>query len=118
MLKKVLVAAVLTASAVAASGVAPGAYGCDSTHACIYDNNGFSSMLAMKSAGVGLTNVGAGQNDRTDSWRNETNINGAWYYDTGGHGDCYNMLKHASNSNLGWAPSDELSSWRLNGQCS
>jgi hypothetical protein len=117
MLKRALIICVLIGSGVAAWGTASGAYGCGASQACIYDNNGFSSMLAVKNAGAGLSNVGAGQNDRTDSWRNESNSHGAWYYNTNGGGDCYNMLANSSNSNLGWAPSDELSSWRLNGQC-
>jgi hypothetical protein len=102
---------------VAASGVAVGAAeNCHAGWACIYDDNNYNSELAEKRAPSNRTNVGAGQNDKTDSWLNRSDYNGAWFYDINGGGNCYNMIRHTGNPNLGVNPSDELSSWRVNGK--
>jgi hypothetical protein len=117
MLKKGAIVVVLVGAAVAASGVASGNYNCNAGEGCIYDDNNYIALLATKNAGAGLTNVGSGANDKTDSWRNESSRHGAWYYDVNGGGNCYNLVRHSSNPNLSVNPSDELSSWRMNGLC-
>jgi hypothetical protein len=106
--------------AVVAGALSTGSAGsslCPSSRACIYTDNNYIGLLGYKSGGSGLSNVSAGANDKTDSWENKTSSNGRWYYDVNAGGNCYNMASHTENPNLGWAPSDELSSWAMNGLC-
>ncbi len=101
----------VTASAEAGSNL------CPASTACIYTDNNYVGLLGTKSGGSGLSNVSSGANDKTDSWENKTSRNGAWYYDANAGGNCHNMTSGTQNPNLGVFPSDELSSWRMNGSC-
>lgn len=104
---------------VAAPGVALAADGCSSNRVCIFDSNNYKNRLGQRSAGEGRVNVSGDNNDRTDSWINDTSTRSAWYYNFTYENDsnCNSMAPHASNPNLGVYPSDELSSWRTNRGC-
>lgn len=108
-----LVLAVVVAPAVATAG----SNLCPSNSGCIYTDNNFVGLLGYKAAGATYSNVSSGANDKMDSWENKAYGAGAWWYDQNKQGKCYTMYARSDNPNLGVFPSDELSSWRMNGGC-
>lgn len=120
MKKRLLISLLLGGTAVLAAGPAVSAKlpdFCQSSRVCIYDDNDFKAILGARGPGLGLRTVSADANDKTDSWKNRTSRSAAWYYDKGGKGKCTTMGPVSSEDNLGWQPSDELSSWRTNRGC-
>lgn len=91
---------------------------CPSKSACIYLDANYSGLYGKKSGGSGLSNIPWENNDKMSSWENKTTSNGAWYYNSDGHGTCKDMLKGNQRS-YGWLDgvNDNLSSWRMNGSC-
>lgn len=104
----------------AANASLPGAPTCggSSLHVCIYSNNDYVGLIGDRAPGGGVTNVAANYNDTMDSWWNETDTHGRWYYNANGTGTCSNLKKSSRDANIGVFPSDELSSWATNGLCS
>jgi hypothetical protein len=122
-MNKVTSAAIGVVAAIGAVGIMPGlaqaVNGCEPNRVCIFDENNFLDRMGMRPAGEGRKDVSAANNDRTDSWKNNTGTNAAWYYNfTYENADnCRNMPAHDQDSNLGVFNSDELSSWRTNRGC-
>lgn len=103
----------------ATPGISVGANGCDAARVCIFDENNFIDRMGSGAAGGGRVNVSDANNDRTDSWDNNTGTNAAWYYNfTYENADnCRNMPARSEDPNLGVFNSDELSSWRTDRGC-
>lgn len=100
-------------------GIALAVDGCENNRVCIFDDNDYKNRLGIKPAGEPRANVASQNNDRTDSWINDTTTNAAWYYNfTYENSDnCRTMYDQSSDGDLGVFNSDELSSWRTNRGC-
>jgi len=90
---------------------------CQRNRVCIFDGNDFAGLLGARRPGGRLKNVSSTANDKTDSWKNRTRRNAAWYHDRGGEGDCTRMKRRSEDPNINFFDSDELSSWRTNRGC-
>ncbi|WP_345526383.1 peptidase inhibitor family I36 protein [Nocardioides endophyticus] len=102
-----------------APGLATAVDGCASNRACIFDDNNFQDRIGSRAAEGGRVDVSSGNNDRMDSWKNNTGTNAAWYYNfvDENSDNCRNMPKNDSDGNVGVFNSDELSSWRTDRGC-
>ncbi|CAB4549971.1 MAG: hypothetical protein F2534_05250 [Actinobacteria bacterium] len=119
--RRLLVLIPLTASSFLATNSSSSSAGsnlCPANRVCIYSDNNWVGLLGFRAAKLGIANVSAGANDKTDSWENKTATDARWYYDTNGGGNCHTMARNTERANLAWGPSDELSSWATNGRCS
>lgn len=91
---------------------------CTDNQVCIYLDDDWSGLLDIpRSAGGGIRNVNAGDNDEMDSWENNTTTNAAWYWDANGNGRCVNMVAEGRDDDINVFDSDELSSWRTDRGC-
>lgn len=117
--KKLLIAGAALAGTVAmVPAVAhAGSVDCDSNRVCIYDGNNFVGIIGERAPGNGLANIRSRYNDKMDSWENKTNSDSAWYHDIIGNGNCNDMDSQNQDTNINFIDSDELSSWRTNGEC-
>lgn len=55
--------------------------------------------------------------DKTASWANRSNYNGAWYKSLNGGGTCFDMIAHGDDRTLSIFNRDTASSWRTNHGC-
>lgn len=122
-MRKLTIAAIGIAAAVgslvATPGLAQAVNGCDFNKVCVFDDNNFVNRLGSRDPGLGRVDVSGANNDRTDSWDNNTGTNAAWYYNfvSENADNCRNMPAGREDPNLGVFNSDELSSWRTNRGC-
>ena len=121
--KFLIVSALLAVAGTAGAGGAwadlPGAPTCGGTtnHVCLYANNDYQGEIGDRPPQEGVQNINLAYDDTMDSWWNETNYNGRWYYNAAGGGTCSSLAKASKDANIGVFPSDELSSWATNGLC-
>lgn len=85
---------------------------------CIYANNNWVGLLdSPRWPDGGIRNVPARDDDKMDSWENDTRTNASWYHDANGRGDCVTMSAGYEDDNINVFDSDELSSWRTDRGC-
>ena len=90
---------------------------CPSAKVCIYASDDFNLLMGYRSAGGGIVNISAGNNDLMSSWENKIGTNAAWYYGSNGSGGCRNMSAGTENHSLSNFDDNEMSSWKTNGSC-
>lgn len=90
---------------------------CRKARVCIYDGNDYVGLLGARRSGLGVMNVSRRYDNKMDSWQNKTRKDAAWYYKRNGKGKCTDMDARESDPNINFLASDELSSWKTNGDC-
>ncbi len=91
---------------------------CKANQVCVWrDLNYAGSPMGWRSAGGGLVNVSASNDNSMSSYANRTSTNAAWYFGKDGSGTCYTMKAGIPNSWVGNTANDKMSSWRTNRGC-
>lgn len=92
---------------------------CNTARMCMWANNDFKFEIGDRSAGSStITNLSGDNNNEMDSWANKSSLyEGCMYGGANGTGDRQGMGVNSTDSNVGFANSDEVSSWRTRYGC-
>jgi hypothetical protein len=117
--KKVVLATTLVAlSGFSAAGGAQAAFSdCPSNRVCLWGNNDFVYLIAVKAPYEGLRSLSGDANNQMDSWGNRTGRNAAGYDYSNGTGDCQTFSAGSRDNNVNYWNSDEVSSFRTDRGC-
>lgn len=108
----------LLGAAVPTAAVAGNASYCGGAWVCVYKNSNFGIGMGWRTAGFGLQNISAVNNNEASSWENRTGTAARWYADGGGTGACHTMARFSELSYMSpFGQNDNMSSWAGNGAC-